>query len=92
MYLSHHLMLEATLFHTWTQRSRPTPCDRVQEENTYNRIKSLVMEELKQYFRPEFSTALTIIVFRQLTKPEVKEIVTEVAHENAHKDTTFLSP
>lgn len=47
----------------------------MQEENTYNRIKSLVMEELKQYFRPEFLNRLDeIIVFRQLTKPEVKEI------------------
>jgi len=46
-----------------------------EEENTYNRIKSLVMEELKQYFRPEFLNRLDeIIVFRQLTKPEVKEI------------------
>jgi len=41
----------------------------------YNRIKSLVNEELKQYFRPEFLNRLDeIIVFRQLTKPEVGEI------------------
>ena len=34
-----------------------------------------VMEELKQYFRPEFLNRLDeIIVFRQLTKGEVKEI------------------
>lgn len=34
-----------------------------------------VMEELKQYFRPEFLNRLDeIIVFRQLTKSEVKEI------------------
>merc|ERR1711972_64802 len=40
----------------------------------YNRIKSLVNEELKQYFRPEFLNRLDeIIVFRQLTKPEVVE-------------------
>jgi len=32
-------------------------------------------EELKQYFRPEFQTVLDeIIVFRQLTKDEVKQI------------------
>ena len=44
-------------------------------ESQYNRIKSLVNEELKQYFRPEFLNRLDeIIVFRQLTKPEVKEI------------------
>jgi len=41
----------------------------------YNRIKSLVNEELKQYFRPEFLNRLDeIIVFRQLTKDEVAEI------------------
>jgi len=41
----------------------------------YNRIRSLVNEELKQYFRPEFLNRLDeIIVFRQLTKDEVKEI------------------
>ena len=45
------------------------------EDNQYNRIKSLVNEELKQYFRPEFLNRLDeIIVFRQLTKNEVKEI------------------
>ena len=45
------------------------------EVSQYNRIKSLVNEELKQYFRPEFLNRLDeIIVFRQLTKNEVKEI------------------
>ncbi|MCG9890987.1 MAG: ATP-dependent Clp protease ATP-binding subunit [Thermosynechococcaceae cyanobacterium MS004] len=44
-------------------------------DSQYNRIRSLVNEELKQYFRPEFLNRLDeIIVFRQLTKPEVKEI------------------
>jgi ATP-dependent Clp protease ATP-binding subunit ClpC len=44
-------------------------------ETHYNRIKSLVNEELKQYFRPEFLNRLDeIIVFRQLTKDEVGEI------------------
>ena len=46
-----------------------------QVESQYNRIRSLVNEELKQYFRPEFLNRLDeIIVFRQLTKDEVKEI------------------
>nr|ARW60686.1 Clp protease ATP binding subunit [Polysiphonia sp.] len=46
-----------------------------QIESQYNRIKSLVNEELKQYFRPEFLNRLDeIIVFRQLTKEEVREI------------------
>ncbi len=45
------------------------------EETNYNRIRSLVNEELKQYFRPEFLNRLDeIIVFRQLTREEVKEI------------------
>ncbi|BAQ61372.1 ATP-dependent Clp protease [Geminocystis sp. NIES-3708] len=46
-----------------------------QSESQYNRIKSLVNEELKNYFRPEFLNRLDeIIVFRQLNKGEVKEI------------------
>ena len=46
-----------------------------QENSQYNRIKSLVNEELKQYFRPEFLNRLDeIIVFRQLTRDEVKDI------------------
>ncbi len=46
-----------------------------QSEAQYNRIRSLVNEELKQYFRPEFLNRLDeIIVFRQLNKEEVKEI------------------
>lgn len=46
-----------------------------QAESQYNRIRSLVNEELKQYFRPEFLNRLDeIIVFRQLTKDEVKQI------------------
>merc|ERR1719321_652655 len=45
------------------------------EDTSYNRIKTLVNEELKQYFRPEFLNRLDdIIVFRQLTKMEVKQI------------------
>ena len=50
----------------------------LQEDQTssqYNRIRALVNEELKQYFRPEFLNRLDeIIVFRQLTKDEVGEI------------------
>ncbi|MEG3438038.1 ATP-dependent Clp protease ATP-binding subunit [Pannus brasiliensis CCIBt3594] len=46
-----------------------------QAEAQYNRIRALVNEELKQYFRPEFLNRLDeIIVFRQLNKEEVKEI------------------
>ncbi|KAJ6410503.1 hypothetical protein OIU84_007281 [Salix udensis] len=46
-----------------------------EKDSSYNRIKSLVTEELKQYFRPEFLNRLDeMIVFRQLTKLEVKDI------------------
>jgi ATP-dependent Clp protease ATP-binding subunit ClpC len=46
-----------------------------EEEANYNRIRNLVHEELKQYFRPEFLNRVDeIIVFRQLTKDEVKQI------------------
>ncbi|MEM8672728.1 MAG: ATP-dependent Clp protease ATP-binding subunit [Cyanobacteria bacterium P01_G01_bin.67] len=46
-----------------------------QDEAQYNRIKDLVNQELKNYFRPEFINRLDeIIVFRQLTRPEVREI------------------
>ncbi|MBW4617539.1 MAG: ATP-dependent Clp protease ATP-binding subunit [Desmonostoc vinosum HA7617-LM4] len=44
-------------------------------ESQYNKIRSLVNEELKQYFRPEFLNRLDeIIVFRQLSKAEVTQI------------------
>merc|ERR1711937_695279 len=46
-----------------------------EDTSSHNRIKSLVNEELKQYFRPEFLNRLDdIMVFRQLTKTEVKQI------------------
>merc|ERR1719235_1576231 len=46
-----------------------------EDDTSYNRIKSLVNEELKQYFRPEFLNRLDdIVVFRQLAKAEVKQI------------------
>lgn len=53
-----------------------------QVESQYNRIRSLVNEELKQYFRPEFLNRLDeIIVFRQLSKEEVREIADLMLHE-----------
>lgn len=58
---------------------------------SYNRIKTLVNEELKQYFRPEFLNRVDeIIVFRQLTKTEVKQIcgimLKEVFNRSQEKD------
>jgi ATP-dependent Clp protease ATP-binding subunit ClpC len=53
-----------------------------QTDSQYNRIRSLVNEELKQYFRPEFLNRLDeIIVFRQLNKGEVKEIADIMLNE-----------
>ncbi|MEQ9550792.1 MAG: ATP-dependent Clp protease ATP-binding subunit [Coleofasciculus sp. G3-WIS-01] len=44
-------------------------------ESQYNRIRSRVNDELKEYFRPEFLNRLDdIIVFRQLTRDEIKQI------------------
>jgi ATP-dependent Clp protease ATP-binding subunit ClpC len=44
-------------------------------EGAYNRICTLVKEELKNFFRPEFLNRLDeIIVFRQLQKEEVAQI------------------
>ncbi|KAF5758026.1 putative Clp ATPase, P-loop containing nucleoside triphosphate hydrolase [Helianthus annuus] len=46
-----------------------------EKDSSYSRIKSLVTEEFKQYFRPEFLNRLDdMIVFGRLTKLEVKEI------------------
>ncbi|TAF11034.1 MAG: AAA family ATPase, partial [Nostocales cyanobacterium] len=46
-----------------------------QADASYNRIRNLVNEELKNYFRPEFLNRLDeIIVFSQLNKEEVKQI------------------
>jgi len=44
-------------------------------EANYNRVRNLVNDELKQYFRPEFLNRIDeIIVFRQLTKDEIKQV------------------
>lgn len=53
-----------------------------QTDAQYTQIRSLVNEELKQYFRPEFLNRLDeIIVFHQLTKPEVKQIAAILLRE-----------
>ncbi|MBW4442691.1 MAG: ATP-dependent Clp protease ATP-binding subunit [Plectolyngbya sp. WJT66-NPBG17] len=45
------------------------------ESIQYSRIRNLVNDELKQYFRPEFLNRVDeIIVFRQLTRGEVTQI------------------
>ncbi|HIK32360.1 MAG TPA: ATP-dependent Clp protease ATP-binding subunit [Oscillatoriales cyanobacterium M59_W2019_021] len=55
-------------------------------EAQYNRIRNLVMEELKNYFRPEFLNRLDeIIVFRQLIQEEVKQIAEILLREVFHR-------
>jgi ATP-dependent Clp protease ATP-binding subunit ClpC len=55
-----------------------------QESAQYNRVRSLVNEELKQHFRPEFLNRLDeIIVFRQLNQDEVKQIADILVQEVA---------
>lgn len=44
-------------------------------QTSYQRLKNVVFEDLKNSFRPEFLNRLDeIIVFKSLTKPEVREI------------------
>lgn len=61
---------------------------------SYNRIRNLVNEELKAYFRPEFLNRVDeIIVFTQLNKDEVKQIaeimLAEVATRLSEKNITL---
>ncbi len=46
------------------------------EEARYEKMKETVMDEMKKMFRPEFLNRLDdIIIFHQLTKEEIREIV-----------------
>ncbi|MDP5017217.1 MAG: ATP-dependent Clp protease ATP-binding subunit [Dolichospermum sp.] len=63
-------------------------------EASYHRIRNLVNEELKAYFRPEFLNRVDdIIVFTQLNKDEVKQIaeimLRDVASRLKDKDMTL---
>ena len=54
-------------------------------ESSYQRMKDQVSSELKQQFRPEFLNRLDdIIVFRQLTEPQVRQIV-DLDHQAAQR-------
>ena len=47
-----------------------------EDETAYERMKAKVQQELKQHFRPEFLNRIDdVIVFHQLTKMEIVEIV-----------------
>jgi ATP-dependent Clp protease ATP-binding subunit ClpC len=61
------------------------------DENSYERMREKIVEESKRAFRPEFLNRLDdIIVFRQLTKPdlveilslEVKKVMERLKHRN----------
>jgi len=50
--------------------------DGKEEERSFERMKSFVLEEVKRHFKPEFINRLDgIIVFHPLTREDVKEIV-----------------
>jgi len=45
------------------------------EQASYKRLKSMVFDELKNFYKPEFLNRLDdVIVFKSLTKPEVSQI------------------
>jgi len=45
------------------------------EESSYKRLKTMVHDELKNFYKPEFLNRLDeIIVFKSLTKPEIAQI------------------
>ena len=55
-------------------------------DGQYDRVQSLVNDELKNYFRPEFLNRLDeIIVFRGLTKPEIVQIADLMVQELANR-------
>lgn len=57
-----------------------------QADASYNRIRNLVNEELKNYFRPEFLNRLDeIIVFTQLSRDEVKQIADIMLRDVANR-------
>ena len=65
-----------------------------QADAQYSRIQASVNEELKQFFRPEFLNRLDdIIVFRQLTRDEVRQIadllIRDVAANLTARDMTL---
>ena len=56
------------------------------EEETYTNIRSLVMEELRSFFRPEFLNRLDeIVTFRQLKEEQLVTIVSKMLGETASR-------
>jgi ATP-dependent Clp protease ATP-binding subunit ClpC len=55
---------------------RPQKGTEDDETKSYERMKSKVLEEVKHTFRPEFLNRVDeVVVFHQLTKPQIEEIV-----------------
>ncbi|MFN2461557.1 MAG: ATP-dependent Clp protease ATP-binding subunit [Candidatus Velthaea sp.] len=56
---------------------RPQKDSGATDEANYERMKNKVLEEVKHTFRPEFINRVDeIVVFHQLTRPQIEEIVT----------------
>ena len=56
------------------------------ETKTPDELKSLVMEEVKRVFRPEFLNRLDdIIVFRQLDRPQIAQIARRMLEDAANR-------
>jgi ATP-dependent Clp protease ATP-binding subunit ClpC len=55
---------------------RPQKDSGQSEEQAYDRMKTKVLDEVKHTFRPEFLNRVDeVVVFHQLTRPEIEEIV-----------------
>jgi ATP-dependent Clp protease ATP-binding subunit ClpC len=55
---------------------RPTKDTGATDEQVYDKMRNRVMEEVKHTFRPEFINRVDeIVVFHQLTRPQIEEIV-----------------
>ena len=63
-----------------TSGSSPRLASRsITDESTYEKMREKILEEAKKTFRPEFLNRLDdIIVFRQLTKPDLIEIPSDL--------------
>jgi ATP-dependent Clp protease ATP-binding subunit ClpC len=56
------------------------------DEHRYQLMRDRIMDEFKQFFRPEFINRVDdIIVFRQLTQPEVQQIADLMLREVANR-------
>merc|ERR1719238_1550759 len=62
------------------------PTEASAEDVSYSRIRGLVMEEMRSFFRPELLNRLDeIVVFRQLGVKEVRSIADHILEETAER-------